>query len=89
MVILRTTIYNFFEEFGVELPRLTQWLLGWEQDALFVIVTVGLMVGGLLVKTKEGRNRLGWQALALALLMLVVIGIGIGFPLLNLVQALS
>ncbi|MCP4888483.1 MAG: hypothetical protein P1U77_17210 [Rubripirellula sp.] len=89
MAILRPTAASFFEEFGIELPLLTQWLLGWEQTAFLVIITLGLLSSGLLVKTMEGRNRLGWRALAVAVVVLVINVLGIGVPLIKLAQALS
>jgi hypothetical protein len=93
MAILQPTAASFFEEFfaefGIELPLLTQWLLGWEQTAFLVIITLGLLSSGLLVKTMEGRNRLGWRALAVAVVVLVINVLGIGVPLIKLAQALS
>lgn len=89
MAILRRTATSFFEEFGIELPLLTEWLLGWEQTAFLVIITLGLLSSGLLVKTMDGRNRLGWRALAVVVFVLVINVLGIGVPLFNLAQALS
>lgn len=89
MAIIRPICSSFFEEFGIELPRLTTWLLGPEQNVFFVIVTLGVLSAGLFAKSKEGRRRLGWQALALALFIAVVIALALGLPMINLIKELS
>ena len=89
MIVLRPTILSLFDEFGIELPALTAWLLNPAQNVFFVVIAVGVLSAGIFVRTAEGRRRIGRRALVLAFVVVALLILGVGIPLFSLMRALS
>ena len=89
MIILRPMFFKFSEEFEIQLPVLTIWLLSPAPNVLVVIIAGGVLLAGPFFKTRDGRRRIGQRALILALAVIVVLLVGFGLPVLQLLQALS
>ncbi|QDV40925.1 hypothetical protein Enr13x_07630 [Stieleria neptunia] len=89
IMVLRPIMRSIFEDFEVELPGLTRWLLHPGFSALVLFIAVGLVSARLFLAASETRRRIGGYAVVLALVLLGLVVIGFGLPLLSLMQALS
>ena len=80
---------KFYEEFELQLPVLTIWLLNPAPNVFVAIIAGGVLLAGPFVKNRDGRRRIGQRALILALAVFAVLLVGFGLPVLQLLQALS
>ncbi|WP_182864788.1 hypothetical protein [Stieleria mannarensis] len=89
MMVLRPILLSLFEEFELEMPRLTRVLLHPVVSVLFVMVAAGMVLGWLTVASVESRRQIGWRALVLALVVILIMAIGFGLPMFKLMRALA
>ncbi|NNE00743.1 MAG: hypothetical protein HKN47_25790 [Pirellulaceae bacterium] len=89
IVAIRPVFSAMFEDFGIQMPGLTLWLLDPAMIVYFVVVTGGVILSGWITRSSQTRRRIGWHALVLALLTFVVFVIGLGLPLIRTIEALS
>ena len=89
MIILRPMFLKLYEEFELQLPVLTIWLLNPAPNVFVAIIAGGVLLAGPFVKNRDGRRRIGLRALILALAVIAVLLVGFGLPVLQLLQALS
>lgn len=89
IMVLRPAMRSIFEDFEVQLPVLTRWLLHPGFSALLLFIAIGLVCVPLFLGASETRRRIGWYAIVLALVVFVLLVIGFGLPLFSLMRALS
>ena len=89
IIVLRPVLRAIFDDFAIQLPGLTRWLLHPGFSALVILIAVGLVSARLFLGASETRRRIGWYAIVLALLVLVVLLVGLGLPLVSLLRELS
>lgn len=89
MTVVRPITFAWFEDFGVELPLLTVWLLHPASSYLFFLIAGGMISLVLFVENPPTRRRIGWITLVFAMFTALIMIVGIGLPVLRLMQALS
>lgn len=77
-----------FEEFGVELPTATQYLLSFYAPYLIEIISILVLLAMFLIPYGRARQRFVWLAFILGVLTGVVCSLAILGPLLSLQQSL-
>jgi len=78
-----------FEDFGIELPLLTQFLLHPMASVFFFAIAVSVIVSGLTLDSAAKRRRLGRIALVLWLAAILVGFLAFVLPLIWIMQSLS
>ncbi len=78
-----------FEDFEIEIPLLTQWLLNPLAVVLLMAITLGVFFGGLALPDRVKRRTLGRIALVVWIFALAASIVGFVLPLMTLIRNLS
>lgn len=86
--ILFNSVRPVMDDFGIELPVLTQWLLHPMATVMCVAIAIAVSLGGVMTEDQQQRKRTGRLAFVLGIVTLIVMLLGIMIPLNSVMNAL-